>query len=550
MNKIGSYKKLFLLYGMVFIFTIFFLRNILLKGVMFSNTDDGRLNMLILEHWYRVLRLGEPVSNLPIFYPEKGTIFYTDLLIGFAPIYIIARVIGADIYAAYKFTLVFLHFIGGFSFAYLLNHVLKYSVLGTLTGTVISMFSSAMAVSSHTQMMAIYFIPIIIIYFIKYIQNETKKRFTYGVLLTGIIACLAYTSFYIFYFLAIIVFVYFIVIGILEIKAKNKKYFLLCFQRKKEILCFAILEVLLLVPFIIGYGKVAIEYGGREWDEVFLMLPSFSDLFNVSAGNLIYGEMFSTEYYGLREYAWELYFGIPFGVWFLFLVSAIIIIKLYRKDSSKNKEIYALLGTSMIVCLLVLKWDHISLWYIIYKFLPAASAIRGVARIFMVLLIPIAIIVAHVITYMELKKEYNQIIFLVILLVVWSENIRKEGICAYWETGEIKAYIESVPVPPEDCKVFFISQGDSNHGRKEVIGLTDIFSNESADYQLDAWQIANQYNLVTINGYSGQAPIGWKLDNPRYDYYNEAVNRWLEINNLENIYVYDITTKTWSLWEN
>ncbi len=107
-----------------------------------------------------------------------------------------------------------------------------------------------------------------------------------------------------------------------------------------------------------------------------------------------------------------------------------------------------------------------------------------------------------------------------------------------------------MPVPPEDCKVFFISQGDNNHGRKEVIGLTDIFSNESADYQLDAWQIANQYNLVTINGYSGQAPIGWKLDNPRYDYYNEAVNRWLEINNLENIYVYDITTKTWSLWEN
>ena len=63
-----------------------------------------------------------------------------------------------------------------------------------------------------------------------------------------------------------------------------------------------------------------------------------------------------------------------------------------------------------------------------------------------------------------------------------------------------------------------------------------------------AEEIANKYNIVTINGHSGQFPSDWSNKMSPYhgdDAYAKSIDEWISKYNLTNVYAYDINTNIW-----
>ena len=65
----------------------FFFRKMYGSVLLFGDTGDGRLTMLITEHWYHVFQGRASVTDLGIFYPAPNTLGYSDLLLGFGLIH-------------------------------------------------------------------------------------------------------------------------------------------------------------------------------------------------------------------------------------------------------------------------------------------------------------------------------------------------------------------------------------------------------------------------------------------------------------------------------
>ena len=64
--------------------------------------------------------------------------------------------------------------------------------------------------------------------------------------------------------------------------------------------------------------------------------------------------------------------------------------------------------------------------------------------------------------------------------------------------------------------------------------------------QTDAYELADAYQINTINGYSGLMPPDWSeiwlID---WDNYFFAVDNWIVQNGLEHVYAYDVGDDTW-----
>lgn len=79
----SQFRKLFLPIVILILYEIFFLRNIIASDLMVGDRGDGRLCMLIAEHWYQFFSGNESFAQLNMFYPAENTIAYSDMLLGY-----------------------------------------------------------------------------------------------------------------------------------------------------------------------------------------------------------------------------------------------------------------------------------------------------------------------------------------------------------------------------------------------------------------------------------------------------------------------------------
>ncbi len=87
---------------------------------------DTRLIAYLCEHWYQALQGRAALLSPAMFYPAKGTLGYSDVLLLFVPPYSLLRGLGYDIFTALAFTVIgfnILNFIAGFA---LLFRVLRF----------------------------------------------------------------------------------------------------------------------------------------------------------------------------------------------------------------------------------------------------------------------------------------------------------------------------------------------------------------------------------------------------------------------------------------
>ncbi len=545
MNEKRLLNNIFLFFALIFVVVseIFFFRNVLFSDSLIGDSGDGRLTMLFAEHWFHVFSGRASVTDMGFFYPAEDTIAYSDMLLAYGLVHSFFRIFGLDVFLAYKYTIILIHLAGTVMTFILLYRFLKVDSFWSVFGTTTFSFSATYALHlCHTQMVSISFIPAICLLGICLYKNfnNTRKRRVFLVLIILAVSILLYTSWYIFFFFSLFCIIAFVIFVLVSI---SKKALTCCFLNKirslvPEIILSVGLTIILFAPFIRLELPLLKNSGGKSYIEVASMLPEFVDFFNVSPDNILLGSLFSRMNLEERGYGIEVIEGFSIAVIFVFFVSFAIYCKKEAKKNRNRVDVAIVIALTVVVCsLLALKLSSngVSLWILVYYLFPGGRSIRAVARIVFFLSFPLSVVTAymgHDITRKWSKKNSYYVLMSALILFAFVANIQKNGVYSYWNRKDSLNYINSIPEPPEECEVFYLTEPAQRKGIPFV--------------QLDAYQISDHYGIPTINGYSGLNPQGWgEIWDVYGESYSSAVKRWIDSHSINNVFVYNDSTKKW-----
>ena len=524
----------------------FFFRNIIGSNKLIGDRGDGRLTMLITEHWFNFFKGKEKFGELVIFYPAANVLAYSDMLFFYGIIHSLFRFIGIDIFNAYKYTIISIHFIGTLSMYYLLFHKLKLNIIWSLFGVIAFSFSSTYATHlAHTQLCACSMLPMLLIFLINFFENlnKRKKRNVYAFLTITWYLLILYNSWYIAFFTVVFILIFTIIciIGLLMQK-KNILKILYDFIIKvnTDIIIYVVYITILLIPFVKLYFPL-LKKGGYDFSNIkSIYIPKSIALINIGEDNWLLGN-FMRYLQSLQKPTSEWNMGFS-----LILLSTFIIFSIFYTNK-KRKTTYEYIISYLMIAVLVgmlfsikVSSKKISLWYFIYKLIPGASSVRAVSRYLLYLSFPMAILSSIggnflFNTYNFKNTNYKKYIPICLFIFLWISNIRNEGVYSTWNSSFEKEYLSGVSKPDIQCKVFYMSNTNS-----EVPQYI---------YQLDAFEIANKFELKTINGYSGNIPDSWEdiweVSNENYE---NGVSNWIILNNLKNVCRYDVANNKWFIY--
>ena len=524
---------------------ILFFHNILFNDSLIGYRIDGRLVTFLTEHWYEVFQGRELWTELPCFYPADHVLAYSDMMLLFAFPYCLLRILGSDMYTALKMTAIFFHVLGSCQLYYFMRKYVKTPNVVSLFTVICFSFSNGYNfISGNIQMFTLSLLPMLLILFGFYMKNlKSRRRHIAAIACVVWLSLLFYTAFYVGYFVCLFLGIM-ILTGLVSyvifckqpwMRERSKNFF----QHWKEHICYLLLFVLLMLPFVYIYLPALKSFGGREWEDVLTMFPTWRNIcmLNEKSEDLA---GFNPEIYNYKT-------GFPLidlaiygllGIW-LFRV----LVKKIKEDRFQIKDYLLFWGllTVVISFLLIIKVKGITLWWLVYHFIPGASAIRAVIRWLNFISLPMAILFGGMMAYLiKGKKQWMQYLIVAgISSILFCSNYCVTGIASGWSVSEELSFEENVASPPDDCKILC------------VVDLGKTTNVASQELQMDAWAIALKYHLKTVNGYSGQQPEGWNIQNLQDADVGREVWKWLEINHrsVKGVYLYDIGMDKWEKLE-
>jgi len=560
----GAIFLLYLFFGAVAVFIFF--RESVLSGfdALPGGQGDARLNLVILEHWFRVFQGLDEWRSPNFFYPVKGVLGYSDSLFLFALPYCLLRALDVDMFTAFLVVLMAACAVGYAGMVVLLRRFIGLPVAFSILGGF--MFATAngayLATSwSHPQLLAVWLLPMLSLPIIIYWRLRDKKNWlgwAAGIAFCLFYPALCYTSYYVGWFFLFFCFVgtafagifYILKFGRQTLWEKCKGY-LQAYAAQWGV--FALMGLVAMAPFILTYLPVRIEMGSRPLSEPIMALPTLGDFVNVGSENLVWGRPYRAWFQKLdtRPYQNELQFGFPLLLLALFVGTTGISLRRLRKDSVERpiesairQRVYTcnLLGITVLTCwLLLFKTGGSSLWWLVHLLVPGAGGIRAPFRFNLILALPVIAVAMIGLTQIWEKIDRGASAFKktgwlatmgLIFAVLAAEQINARTL-SHFSRAENLALLKRVSPKPENAIAFFISpQNDSGKNWFEL--------------QTASMMIAQHIDLPTHNGLSGFFPKGWNLWDPREpDYQNSVADIILFLENPDKIHGLNLETGTW-----
>ena len=539
-------------------------RNMYGTEQLFGDLGDGRLTNLITEHWYRFFRGEASFADLGIFYPAQNTLAYSDMFLGFGIIHSLFRFLGMDMYLAFKCTILLVHLLGTIASFYLLRRVLRVRTVWAVFGTAAFSFSDSYITGLlHTQLASLSFLPVTFILIIRFVQNfeNRKKRNVYGCLSILMLAVILYSAWYTAFFLAFSFFTFLLVglAAVLILRIRPGKYLKKWILTLKwDLLGYLLFGAALITPFILLELPVMNMSGGYMFEEISeRYLPGLAGLIHVSSGNWMLGEWISrTSWFAGKDH--EIIRGFSIVLLLTFVCTFIRhIVRTHRLSPRNGKHIdfrsilCTVISVSTVLDILfMIRWPgtSFSLWEGVFLYFPGGKSIRSVGRYMLFLSFPLSMITAYMAgaehfssapsSSATIKRSFISTIpetVLLVLLILSNLNIvsiKPEGMISPWNRKDALERMAQVAQPPEDCKIFYLSDPSSD----QILPLL----------QTEACEIAYAKNLKTINGYSGLTPEGWgELWDIRGENYQKAAYNWIFDHDIRNVYGYDQIDNLW-----
>jgi hypothetical protein len=434
------------------------------------------------------------------FFPFENVLAFSDNHFGSAWSYIFLRLAGFEREIAYS---------GWYVVGNILNFVACFYVIRRLGFTAFSAAAGgfvfafalpALAQDGHAQLNYRFAMPFALLSFWTFLSK--RKLTSLGSVLFWLAVqfyCSIYLGLFLIYLLlgSLLAYLFFNVHEfILDIKVrwykepnKAKHYFFIIFT-------VATLSIFLLLA---KYRLVMADYGFlRSWPEISSMLPKLSSYLLADNSVLSYwvgGWVTDIQ----MRHEQQMFFGI--GVWCLTLYGIWGI--WYKK---LNYDLGRMVCISLILLFLVtLNIGGFSLYKELF-YLPGLGSIRAVSRIVLVMLLPVAILVAVGVENLFLKFSpisiFHRVILGVFIIVLLSGEIlffRKSMTSIVTVHNRQKELYANLPATLSKSAILMVTQKNN-----EPFYLSEI----------DGMILAQDLGLPTLNGYSGNTPPGYSSPNP------------------------------------
>lgn len=481
---------------------------------------DARFNNIILEHLYRWVS-GKDTSlwSPGFFYPYEGTLAFSDNHFGTGAIYILLRLVGLSPETAYN---------GWYSFAAPLNYLCCYCAFRkmrlTVGGSAIGafVFTFAMCVSaqfSHSQLLYRFAIPLAMLAWHQLVET---MRIRYLALLAFWITVQFYCSIYLGYFLLLLLATCLIAELILrprEGTAKPHTALITCVingvrQRNVTAAIVIVACAIALAALFYPYLHYSHLYGfTRDYAETRTMLPRPKS-YLLADGSLLWGSL--SLHVANIPMRWEqqMFFG----------ASAILlsITGLVFTTDRRGRIAFASLMLLIILTLCVGRHER-SIYALIYH-LPLANAVRAVSRICLVMIFPVALMASIGFDFLTQSRKQRPIkiigsIALTILML-----------------AEYSTY-STISVPLEEINTRLtnlISRAPKQTPADAILYLPPVPEERQFLNELDGMLLGQTFNRDTLNGYSGNWPVGYSQFDPDFcDVVNNRISGYAALVGLQ-----------------
>jgi len=481
-----------------------------------------------------------------IFYPTKGTLAYSDFLVGYAIPYSAVRALGFGMFSSMEVVVILLTFLNYIACFFLLKYALRFSLLPSCAGAMFFAFNSPKFFQTgHLQLQYVVFLPLMFACVIAFARDAAKlsQRKAAALLTAASVLFLlqAVTAFYYAWFLVFWGFLFFLVSLVLT--RSHRFLFTLIKNYWRSMVVAAAVLVLGFGAFLISYLPGIRQGTWYRYDYVIQMIPPWWSLLSMGGGNYLWGWLSAAVSPEPWPATWgELKVGIglvPSLAWIAITVWMMWRLKTLPKKAGSHDDVFtaapafliALVFATTLVYLIGFNYGHDhSPWFFVYKFFPGAKAIRAVSRYVIFLSLPMAVAFAFVIerglrwASQQRNLMRRRVLTAAILLVAAFGIFEQFGVFKVGGTGFSKkaeeAYLKAMANKlPSDCTAFYIAPGPNG-------------KHNSFEYQYDAMLISAMTDIPTFNASSSQFPHDWFLYDVHDAEYENNVKRWIDLNRI------------------
>ena len=471
---------------------------------LIGDSGDSRFAILILEHWRLALSGVASLMDLPIFYPFRGTLAFSDAYFAPALGYVPLRIMGLDPFLSYQIVFIGLLALGYLGSLLFLVRVLDVPLRTAGPIAVLFAFNSLLYEHrSHFQLYAFELLPwfgLIVANGFNGGSTTPAARLVWAGAGGLFLAALFLTSYYIAWML-LAVLLGLLVLGCLGLPPLKGPIRALFASRKSEALSFLTAFLIGLLPFFYIYEEPILTMAGRSYREAISYAPRITDWIYAGHDNLVWGWLYEVlprrffKQFGRGETA-----GLTPGLRAVALLVPLwwLARGAWACSDSTRRMALVLFAVSWALTLLTTRFGTVSLWYPVWQFVPGADGLRAINRMQFI---------AHAVTVLALalciKHWWRGVgwrgrTLCSLLLVALAMEQQASGPYAKINRGDEIARFADLPEAPDHCS--------------SVIWIPDPrVAQPGYAHNLDASFFAQAIGLPTVNGYSGIFPQGWNL---------------------------------------
>jgi hypothetical protein len=471
----------------------------LLSGLRLVQGDEGdvRFNHYVLEHGWRFVS-GDPAHarfwDPPMFHPEPNTAAYSDVLLGVAPFYWVWRALGlgADLsWQAWALTMAALNYAAA---VWLLTRQFGLRPLPSVVGAILFAAGAPRINQLNHPQLEGQFLSLVAIGAVLVLtrpETDRKRGVAWSALLVGAFVAQLYAGFYWGWFLFFFLLVAFIA-GLVFRDTRGP--LLAALKRHLPALAgFGVVGLALLAPLVLHSRQAIGTVGLRSFSEVAPMVPRIWSWFYVGQDSWLYGWTNAFSKFQRMPVAWEHRLGLGF------VTPVVAAVGLWRARAKPSVRLLMVLAVAA-VALSSRYAGGLMPWWLVFKGVPGAAAIRALARIGVWLLVPAGVGVA---LFLQQRLQAGRTALAVGL---GAFCLLEQGLSGpVYDRHEARADLDALAARlPAGCEAFFYAPTSGTQ--------------QEWKYQLDAVWVSGEHGLPTVNGYSGNYPQGWRLqDNRRFN---------------------------------
>lgn len=512
---------------------------------LLSSRFDGSIEISILEHWRNVLHGIEQWNKTRYFFPYKGTLAYNDGYLLYGVLYTIFRDSGLDPYISSEFVNITVKAIGFASFFLMTRRVFFVSFAWAAFGAILfSVNASILQHAVHAQLLMVGVAPLLAVF-----VRETLDSLLHGpgirlfgwLIATGaLLGVWLMTAFYIVWFT--LYFGLFFMVALICLASSEQRHAAMRGLRSywPQAIAALVFIVPLLLPFFTLYLPKARSTGMWDFSEPAYYVLSPVDIINVGRDNLVWGGVdrwlngrLSPDLPPFSEHT----VGFPPLLIIAFFLSVWLA---WRKTGPRPALrpvlLQAIAIATLTTWLFTIKMGDFIPWHLIYEAIPGAKALRVVARYQIFLAVPVTVLVVSSLARAGLARPATILICGALL----AEEITDCGPRLSIDRNQENALLQAVPVPPKECRAFFVSAP-----REEIEG--SLSANATYSHNVDGMVLSELLHLPTINGFSTFKPPDWDFVDDDPPAYLKRVQTYAFRHQLQGLCALDLKKFQWSV---